>query len=412
VKTGLTLTEFAVRRARLAGQSILEEGNPWFVPLDEMREAIDVQGGSLVSFANYDYLGLAGHERIIAAANEAVTKVGVGALGSRLVGGERKMHAAFEDAVARFIGHEACLTLVSGYLTNLSILPHLMGNRDLLLYDDLCHNSIVAGVRSAKALAIPFRHNDMEHLESLLREHRSGRRNCLIAVESLYSMDGDLPDLPGLLKLKDAYSSWLLVDEAHSFGVLGEHGRGVSEHFGEDPKRIDIIVGTLSKSLAACGGFLCASRIVIEWLKFTLSGFVYSVGLPPVITGAAHAALDVMIAEPHRIAQLKKNSERFLAKAREGGLNVGTAVGRAIVPVLFHDLPETMRASEALLANNVFAPPIVHIGVPRDAPRIRFFLSARHKPEDIDRTASVLAGLRTRHHTTASAGQHASSPEG
>ena len=385
-----SLLEFASKRARLAGKSILDSGNPWFVPLDRLRSDAQSRGKSLVSFANYDYLGLSDRPEIKKASAEALERHGAGALGSRLVGGERSMHSEFEHAVADFIGVEASLTLVSGYLTNLTIISHLLGVKDLLLIDELCHNSILAGAKNAKAELVAFRHNDLEHLESILKEKRGSFRNCLVVVEGLYSMDGDIPDLPKLLELKYQHNAWLLVDEAHSFGVLGKQGRGISDHFGEDPNDIDLIVGTLSKALVSCGGFLCARQEIIDWLRFTLSGFVYSVGLSPVITATAHAALDIIAAEPELPEQLRVVSEMFLAKARAAGLNTGPAIGRAVVPVMFGDLRSTMLASQELLKKDIYAPPIVHIGVPKDLPRIRFFLSSRHREADIDNAIAVL----------------------
>jgi len=390
--TDRSLVSFAMRRARLAGIGILEFGRvPWFLALDALKANARRRGGDLVSFANYDYLGLADHPAIKSAAHATVDGVGVGALGSRLVGGERLIHAEFEEAIAQFIGSEGCLTLVSGYLTNLSTISHLMGKLDLIVCDELSHNSIVAGAKGCKASVKMFRHNDIGHLRSLLKECRANYHNCLIAVESLYSMDGDVADLPELLKLKSEFDCWLLVDEAHSIGVLGERGRGISEHFGEDPRRIDIIIGTLSKTFASCGGFICAAEQVLLMMRYTLPGFVYSVGLPPVIAAAAKTALKLLVEEPERVAMLRTNTRRFLEGARQAGLQTGTAQGHAIVPVLFPDLKSTMMASEYLLDRGIYAPPIVHMGVPQSLPRIRFFLSARHTAVEIDRTIAMLA---------------------
>ena len=203
-------------------------------------------------------------------------------------------------------------------------------------------------------------------------------------------MDGDIANLPELLALKDKFGCWLLVDEAHSIGVLGKNGRGLSEHFGEDARRIDIIIGTLSKTFASCGGFICAQGSVLEWMRYTLPGFVYSVGLPPVIAAAAQAALKVIMAEPERVAALQSNAQRFLTKAREAHLATSSAVGEGIVPVLFPDLKSTMEGSAFLLKHGIYAPPIVQMGVPKELPRIRFFISARHTVDDIDRTISAL----------------------
>jgi 8-amino-7-oxononanoate synthase len=385
-----SLLAYSQKRFRLAGKAILEEHNPWFMPLDGLRAQIEARGESLISFANYDYLGLAGHEAVKNAAHDAIDRHNLGALGSRLVGGERLIHTEFEKAIAEFVGAEACMTLVSGYLTNSTLISHLLGNKDLLIIDELCHSSIMSGAKGAHAVMMTFEHNDLDQLEHLLKTHRTSYRNCLIVVEGLYSMDGDLPDLPKLLSLKDQYQAWLLVDEAHSFGVLGDRGRGIAEHFGEDPNRIDLIVGTLSKALVSCGGFLCARKEIIDWLRFTLSGFVYSVGLSPVITAAAHEALRLIASQPQRTARLRLVSELFLRKARSAHLNTGTAIGRGIVPIMFPDIHSTLRASAALLDANIFAPPIVHVGVPKNAPRIRFFLSAAHEAQHLDQAISVL----------------------
>ena len=385
-----SLAAYANRRARLAGSALLDGSNPWFVALDELQAEVRRDGRELVSFANYDYLGLANHPAIKSATHSALDKLGVGALGSRLVGGERSIHADFEDALAKFIGVNACLTLVSGYLANLSTIAHLMGKRDVILYDELSHNSIVSGITGSKAASVEFRHNDMGHLQSLLNELRSNYRHCLIVVEGLYSMDGDIANIPELLELKERYSGWLMVDEAHSIGVLGRNGRGVSEHFGVDPQRIDIIIGTLSKTFVSCGGFVCAQKSVLDWMRYTLPGFVYSVGLPPIIASAAHAALELIGAEPERVAALRSNTQRFLKNAQAACLATGNAVGHGIIPVLFPDLRTTMEASEFLLRNDIFAPPIVQSGTHKEQSRIRFFVSAHHSPENIDRAVDLL----------------------
>lgn len=387
----MSFATFVKKRARLAGQVLLEDGNPWFQEVDRLQAEVESRGRRFISFANYDYLALSRHPDVTRAAIAAVEQHGAGVNGSRLVGGERSFHAAFEAALAGFVGTDAALTLVSGYLTNLTLVPHLLGANDLLVVDEYSHNSILMGARAGKAEVKSFRHNDIDDLDRILTAARKSHRNCLIAVESLYSMDGDYVDLPRLLEVKDRHGCWLVVDEAHSFGVMGTRGRGICEHFGVDPRRIDLIVGTLSKTLAAAGGFICGHQLAIEWLRYTLPGFVYSVGLSPVITAAAHAALDVVIAEPQRTARLQANSELFLAKARAAGLDTATAMGRGIVPILFRDFETTMAKAARLLEAGIFAPPVVQVGVPQDAPRIRFFISAAHTEEEFDLTIAVLA---------------------
>jgi 7-keto-8-aminopelargonate synthetase-like enzyme len=249
----------------------------------------------------------------------------------------------------------------------------------------------VSGTKGAAGTTFTFRHNDLDHLEFLLREKREKHRHVLIVVESLYSMDGDIVDLPRLVELKEKYKAWLLVDEAHSIGVLGQDGRGLCEYCGVDPSQIDLIVGTLSKTFASCGGFVAGSAPVIDWLRYTLPGFVFSVGLSPVITAAAQTALQLLQKESWRIEKLRQNTELFVEAAHEAGLDTGPAIGRAVVPILFSDSYETVAASQHLTANGYYVPPIIQIGVPKNQPRLRFFFSASHTEDEIRGVVNLLA---------------------
>jgi 8-amino-7-oxononanoate synthase len=389
-----SLADYATKRFRLAGKAYLESGDPFFAPIDRLRREAEARGENFVSFANYDYLGLSQHPVVKAAAVAALESFGIGALASRLVGGERTSHHDLEAALAEFLGVEAALTLVSGYLTNVTTIAHILGSRDALLIDELSHNSIVSGAKATVAETIVFRHNDLHHLDFLLREQRDRFRNVLVVVEGLYSMDGDVSDLERLVEIKERHNAWLLIDEAHSIGVLGDEGRGLCEHSGVDPQRIDLVIGTLSKTLASCGGFIGGRAPVIEWLRYTLPGFVYSVGLSPVISAAAEAALHLMQQEDWRIARLRLNGELFLSLAQDAGLDTGPAVGRGVVPVLFRDSLETLAASQQLLQNGYYVPPIIQIGVPKDRPRLRFFLSAQHSEAEIRGVVEALAEPR------------------
>ncbi len=379
-----SLSDFATRRFRLAGSALLELNDPFFAQLDKLRAELSKQGKNLVSFANYDYLGLASHPLIKAEAKREIDDLGIGALASRLVGGERSTHKQFEAEIAKFIGMESALTLVSGYLANVTTIAWLMnGKKDAIFIDELAHNSIVAGTDGAVAEVIKFRHNDLDHLEHLLHKKREDYRNVLIVVEGVYSMDGDTADLPRLLDIRDRYGVWLLVDEAHSLGVLGATGRGLAEHQGVDAGRIDLVVGTLSKSLATCGGYVCAKKSIIDYFRFTLPGFVYSVGLSPVILTAARTALRLMQEETWRIEKLAANAELFRNVAHEYGFSTGPAIGRGVVPILFDSDIETMWAAQHLLEEGYYVPPVVRIGVPKDGPRLRFFFSANHTEAEI-----------------------------
>lgn len=387
-----SLEDYAARRFRFAGNALLEFSDPFFAQIDRLRAEFEAQGKHFVSFANYDYLGLANHPRIREEAKREIDGLGVGALASRLVGGERTTHRPFEAEIAEFLGMESALTLVSGYLSNVTTIAWLMsGKRDAIFIDELAHNSIVAGADGAPAQVIKFRHNDFDHLDHLLARHREEYRNVLVVVEGVYSMDGDTADLPRLLAIKEKYQVWLLVDEAHSLGVLGENGRGLAEHQGVDPARIDLIVGTMSKTLASCGGYVCGKKQVIDWFRYTLPGFVYSVGLSPVILAAARTALRLMQEETWRIAKLASNAELFRTVAHEAGFSTGPAIGRGVVPILFSSDVETMWASQHLLENGYYVPPVVRIGVPKDGPRLRFFFSANHSEAEI---RGVIQALR------------------
>jgi 7-keto-8-aminopelargonate synthetase-like enzyme len=381
----------AERRFRLAGKSIIEKGHPYFVPVDRLEKMYQSKPGGFVNLAHYDYLGLSKHPKVRAAAVDAIEEFGPGVGASRLVGGERLAHHTLERKLADFLGHGDVLSMISGYLTNLSLINHLLSPRDLVLIDKLAHNSIVVGAHSGRFECMSFEHNNLDDLEDKLRTHRNDYRNVLIVVEGLYSMDGDIPDLPRLIEIKKRYESWLLVDEAHSFGVLGNTGRGLCEYYGIDPSEIELSVGTLSKSFVSSGGFICASADVIAWLRFTLPGFVYSVGLAPGTVASATAALDVLREEPDRVSRLKRKSQLFREKARAAGLDTGDAIGEAVVPILFETPMQTMMVSQVLMDHGIYAPPIVQVGVPKDQPRIRFFFSAELNDEDILRAVEVAA---------------------
>jgi 7-keto-8-aminopelargonate synthetase-like enzyme len=311
------------------------------------------------------------------------------------VGGERGLHSELESTLAAFLGYEAALVLISGYLTNVTVLGHVVGGRDLILYDELCHNSIIAGIASSKAEAVQFPHNDLDTLDLLLTRIRGGFKRALIVAESLYSMDGDVVDLPRLIEIKRHHDCWLMVDEAHSLGVLGATGRGLCEHFGTDPAEIDLLIGTMSKTFVSSGGFIAGAAEVIRWLKYTLPGFVYSVGISPASAAAAREAVAVVASEPERVARLQMLSRLFLSEARRRGLNTGNATGCGVVPILFANDVEAIRVSVTLANAGIYVPPIVRIGVPKDKPRLRFFISAAHTPDDIVRTLDLVAAAST-----------------
>ncbi|HEX4079741.1 MAG TPA: pyridoxal phosphate-dependent aminotransferase family protein [Rhizomicrobium sp.] len=396
-----SLDEYIWRRMRIAGGTLLRHGSieenvaalkeVYFQPLDSLQAAVRARAGRFVSFANYDYLGLGEDSRVRQAAADAALSLGVGAEASRLVGGSRTVHDLLEREIADFLGVEDSVTLVSGWMTNASLLGYLLTRSDLIVIDELAHNSIVVGADVSHAKVLSFDHGNLDTLDALLAEHRPRAKRALIVVEGLYSMDGDMPDLRRVLDLKYRHDAWLMLDEAHSIGVLGPTGRGITEHFGIDPGEIDFIIGTLSKTFAASGGFIAGRKSVIEWLRFTLPACMFSVGLSPVIAAAVREGLSVMRHEPWRTARVQENSRFFLDEARARDLNVGDAVGAGVVSIQFPSYDMCMQAAEKLLQAGYYAPPIPIMAVPKNKPRIRFFISATHTREDIADVLDVLA---------------------
>lgn len=388
-----SLSSYAARRLAFEAGSVIRNNSPYNLSMDALRDGARRKGLEFISFGHYDYIGVAEQAYVCERAIEAIRTYGCGVGASRLVGGERDFHRELEARLARFVGTEDALAMVSGYGTNASLIGHLMGASDLIVYDSLSHNSIMAGLGVSRAETVAFEHNDMEALEAILAARRDSFKRALIVCEGLYSMDGDCVDLPRIVALKERYNAWLYVDEAHSIGVMGRTGRGVAEHFGIDRSRIDITMGTLSKTFGSCGGFICATHQVIEWLRHTLPGYVYSVGLSPPTTLSALAALEVLETEPERVSVLQHNSRYFVEGARRRGLRTGFAGGFAIVPIHFTTKDNAIGAYRMLRENGIYCPPIVQLAVPKDLPRLRMFISAAHSEAQIDRTLDLLHGF-------------------
>ncbi len=359
---------------------------------------VTIDGQERIQFASYDYLGLNKDPRIAQAMADAATEFGISATASRLAGGQRPPHRALERQLAGLYGAEDAITLVSGHATNIATIAALTGPRDLLLIDTLCHNSIYEGARMSGATRMTFPHNDWDWVEATLAQIRNQYENVLIAVEGLYSMDGDLPDLARLVGIKSRHKAWLMVDDAHGLGVAGETGRGAFEACGIDPATVEIWMGTLSKTLCACGGYIAGSRALCDFLRYKAGGLVYSVGLPPPIAAAAGKALDLMLAEPHRVARLHENGGAFLAAARAAGLDCGASAGLAVIPVIIGDSIRCVLAADRLGARGIHVMPVIPPGVPEKLARLRFFVTASHGAEDIEtavrETAAVLAELQ------------------
>lgn len=350
-----------------------------------------IDGREYINFSSYNYLGLNGDPRLTGAAHAAIDEYGISPSASRLVAGERDIHGRFEAALARHYGTAAALSFVSGHATNVTAIGELMEPGDLILHDSLIHNSVMVGAQLSGAMRRSFPHNDAGALDEILTRERGRFRNVLIVVEGLYSMDGDAAPLAEFIDIKRAHGCWLMVDDAHGLGTLGATGRGAFEHAGIDPSEVDIWMGTLSKTLAATGGYICGSQALIDVLKANAPGFVYSVGLAPALAASALAALEVLHAEPGRVTALHRNTALFLDLARGAGLDTGTAEPWAIVPLLVGDSARAVGLSEALLARGLNVLPIVYPAVPQNAARLRFFLSAAHSEDQIRQAVAATA---------------------
>jgi 8-amino-7-oxononanoate synthase/acyl carrier protein len=369
--------------------------NPFFQVQDPLPGGlVRIEGRELVNFASYDYLGLAHDPRVIEATQEAIHRYGTSVSGSRLVSGQRDLHVQLEAALARWLGVEAALAFVGGHATNVTTIGHLLGPSDLVVHDALAHNSIVEGCRLSGARRMPFPHNDADALDQMLKEVRGKHRRVLIAIEGLYSMDGDVPDLPRFIELKQRHKALLLVDEAHSLGVLGETGRGIGERFGIKPADVDIWMGTLSKALASCGGYIAGSGDLIEHLRYTAPGFVYSVGISPANAAAALKALNILESEPERVQTLHRRCEQFRRTVRQHDLSVGNGADTPIVPILAGDAENCLRSWQALMEQSISAQPILPPAVPQNSARLRFFITQQHSEKQIRMAVETLANLR------------------
>lgn len=350
-----------------------------------------IGGKEYINFSNYNYLNTSGDPEVTAAAIEACQKYGTSVSASRLVSGNKPIHRELEEAISSFLGCEDTIVLVGGHSTNEGVIGHLLNEKDMILFDALAHNSIVEGALLSGARRRPFPHNDWEAADWILKNHRKEYRKVLIAVEGVYSMDGDYPDLPKLIEVKKRYRALLMVDEAHSLGVLGKTGRGIGEHFNVDRKDVDIWMCTLSKTFASCGGYISGSSELIEYLKYTSPNFVFSVGISPPNCAAALAAIKLVDKEPQRVEKLRRNCARFLQLAKSKRLDTGTSRDSAVVPVILGDSMLALRISKALFDCGINVQPILHPAVEEKAARLRFFISSAHSFDQIEYTVNCVA---------------------
>ncbi len=366
-------------------KALMADGdNPYFVAHDSpLLDTSLMAGDEVVNFGSYNYVGMSGRKEVKEAAKAAIDKYGTSASGSRLLAGEKTLHKELEKAIADWKHTETSLVLVGGHSTNVTIVGNFCGKNDLIVYDALAHNSIEQGCRLSRATSRPFPHNDPTALESILRMQRSKFEKVLIVIEGAYSMDGDIANVPAFVALKKKYGCFLMVDEAHSACVIGKTGRGVDEYFDLDPYDIDIKMGTLSKGLGTCGGYLAGPRCIIDYLRYNLPGFVFSVGISPALAAGSLEALNQLQHNPQIMQDMKRNIQCFVSEAKKRHLDICLAGETAIIPVLVGKDEDAFLLSNELRKVGVFVPPAVYPAVPKNKARLRYCVISEHKPEQI-----------------------------
>jgi 8-amino-7-oxononanoate synthase len=382
---------FAKTRSFHRAKDLMAAGvYPYFIPITGSEDTeILIDGKRLIMVGSNNYLGLTHHPKVLEAAEAASRRYGTGCTGSRFLNGTLDLHEKLEADLADYTGYEAALVFSTGYQTNLGIIQSLVGRDDTVLVDKLDHASILDGCQMSQGETVRFRHNDTDDLDQEL-EHLSGKKGgTLIAVDGVFSMEGDIAPLPALIAVAKKHGARMFVDEAHSLGVIGPTGAGAVDHFGVQ-EDVDLIMGTFSKSFASIGGFVASEKDVIHYLKHHARALMFSAAMPPYAVATVHAALSIIRTEPERRMNLLKNADYL----RDGLKNLGfdTATSETpIIPVVIGDFMKTFQFWRGLYDEGVFANCVVAPAVPPNACRIRTSLIATHTTGQLDRVIDVFA---------------------
>lgn len=371
-------------------RSLRKEGLYFFEPEISQHDGawVTADGKRMLMLASYEYLGLLGHAHLEQAAIRAIQEFGTGHHGARLLAGTTTVHRRLEAKLAAFMQADDAIVYSSGYVTNLATISTLVSRGDCVIGDQWNHASIADGCRMSGAEVREFRHNDMDALAEQLE--KASPRRTLVVVDTVFSMDGDICDLPAVVKLCRRHGALLMVDEAHSLGVLGKSGRGVQEHFDLAPDAIDVKMGTLSKSLASCGGFVAGRDEIITYLRHHARGYIFSGALPAPQASAAIAAVEVLEREPERVANLWNNVDYYLNGVKDLGFDTAASV-TPIVPVMTKDDDTTLEMTRICRSEGLLVIPVCYPAVPVDAPRLRTCVSAIHSRGDLDFALEILA---------------------
>lgn len=378
---------FLERQKALVGSG----DNPYFVTHESpLLDTGIIDGKEVLEFGSYNYVGMSGRKEVMDAAKAAIDKYGTSASGSRLLAGEKQVHKDLEKEIADWKHTEDAVVCVGGHSTNVTFVGNFCGKKDLILYDALAHNSIEQGCRLSEATSRPFPHSDTAALESILRNQRAYYEKVLIVIEGAYSMDGDIAPVPDFVRIKKEYGCFLMVDEAHSACVIGETGGGVDEYFGLDGNDIDIKYGTLSKGLGTCGGYLAGKKCLIDYLRYNMPGFVFSVGISPALAAGSLAAIRTLRSHPEIMEHLRTAIKAFADSARRRHLDICLAGETAVLPILVGKDEDAWLLSNELKKRGVSVPPAMYPAVPKGKARLRFCVISEHKPEQIEKALDIL----------------------
>jgi 8-amino-7-oxononanoate synthase len=369
-------------------ESGLKESGSYFFfrKLESPQDSeVVVNGKRVIMIGSNNYLGLTNHPRVKEAALKAIEKYGSGCAGSRFLNGNLEIHEELEKKLARFFRKEAALVFATGYQTNLGAIPALVGRDDVAIIDMHDHASIIDGCRLSFGEVKKYRHNDMDALERVL-EKCEGKAK-LIIVDGVFSMEGDIADLPAIVRLAKVYGARIMVDDAHGIGVLGNGGRGTAEHFGLE-NEVDLIMGTYSKSLAAIGGFIAGPSEVINWIKHLGRSMIFSASLPPSLVASVSAALDIIEEQPELRARLWRNTHKMLRGYKTLGYDTGTSE-TPIIPILIKDTMKTYQMCKLLFENGVFVNPVISPAVPPGRELLRTSYMATHTEEQLDKVLAA-----------------------
>lgn len=363
-------------------QELIDRGDYFFFrKLESPQDSeVMVDGRRVIMIGSNNYLGLTNHPKVKEAAIKAIERFGSGCAGSRFLNGNLEIHEELEDKLAKFFRKEAALVFATGYQTNLGTISALIGRNDVAIIDKYDHASIIDGCRLSFGHVKKFKHNDMKDLERVLEGVKE--KGKLIIVDGIFSMEGDIADLPNIVKLAKAYQARIMVDDAHAVGILGEGGRGTAEHFGLE-NEVDLIMGTYSKSLAAIGGFVAGSKEVINFIKHIGRSMIFSASLPPALVASVSAALDIIEEEPQLRIKLWKNTHKMLKNYKRLGFDTGMSE-TPIIPIIIKDTTKVYQMCKLLFENGVFVNPVVSPAVPPGRELLRTSYMATHTDEQLD----------------------------